>query len=202
MNTPLEILSPDEAALKTACVSAVREGLEGFAKVGRALLEIRESRLYRDTHATFVDFCAAEFGLKKRRAYQLIEAAAVVEESPECEKFCTSESQIREIGKVEPEKRAEVMAKAAESGKVTANSIREAAAGTPDEPKEAEIVQPQDAETRAYQVSLKIQGWIQEMKDHVASLNPSRTELIQAGLAFKKLGADFERSASAMEQLQ
>ena len=199
----LQSLSAEETELKAACIAAVREGMEAFTKVGRALLEIRESRLYRDTHATFEDFCRDQFGMKRQRAYQLIEAASTVAESPECQKFLTSESQARELAKVEPELRAEVLQAAAESGKVTAKSIREAAKPECEKfcTSESQATPaPMDAEARAYHVSLKIKCWADEVKEHVSSLNPSRAELIQAALAFKKLGADFERAAAQLTE--
>jgi hypothetical protein len=197
MSAAIESISPDDAVLLTACEQTIAEGMESFKSVGRALVEIRDSRLYRATHATFEDYCRDRWNWSRRRAYQLIEAAVVLDASPECAKFCTSESQARELAKVEPELRAEVLQAAAESGKVTAKSIREAA--KPAQQDEATPV-PMDAETRASHVSLKIKGWTDAVKEHVASLNPSRAELIQAGQAFKKLGADLERAAAQLSE--
>ena len=179
--------------MKAACIAAVREGMEAFTKVGRALLEIRESRLYRDTHATFEDFCRDEFGMKRQRAYQLIEAAVVVEESPECQKFLSSESQARELAKVDPEARAEVLQRAAESGKVTAKSINAAAS-------EAAPTLPNDDETRDYKRTLKLKSFSDAVMDWLASFKASPRDIIAAALHFKKLAADLERSAAQMEE--
>jgi hypothetical protein len=197
MSAALESISPDEVVMLTACEKTIAEGMESFKSVGRALVEIRDSRLYRATHATFEDYCRERWNWSRRRAYQLIEAAVVVAESPECEPLVHTERQARELAKVEPDKRAEVLHAAAECGKVTAKSIREAA--NPAQQDEAPPT-PIDSETRAYHVSLKIKSWTDEAKEHVASLNPSRAELIQAALAFKKLGADLERAAAQLSE--
>ena len=198
MSAALESISPDEVVMLTACEKTIAEGMESFKSVGRALVEIRDSRLYRATHATFEDYCRERWNWSRRRAYQLIDAAVVLDTSPECEPLVHTERQARELAKVEPELRAEVLKAAAESGKVTAKSIREAA--KPAEPEAVEVVQPMDSETRAYHVSLKIKGWTDEVKEHVAKLNPTRAELIQAALAFKKLGADLERAAAQLSE--
>lgn len=55
----------------------IERGLATFVEVGSALLEIRDGRLYRETHGTFEDYCAERWNLKRQRAYELIEAASV-----------------------------------------------------------------------------------------------------------------------------
>ncbi len=49
-----------------------------FARYGNALLEIRESRLYRQSHATFEDYCRERWQLSKRHANRLIESVDVI----------------------------------------------------------------------------------------------------------------------------
>jgi hypothetical protein len=48
-----------------------------FYEAGMALMELRDRRLYRSTHATFEDYCRDRFNYTRRRPYQLIEAAIV-----------------------------------------------------------------------------------------------------------------------------
>lgn len=55
----------------------VERGLSTFVDVGNALLEIRESRLYIETHGTFEAYCRDRFALQRQRAYELIEASRV-----------------------------------------------------------------------------------------------------------------------------
>lgn len=105
----------------------IGNGVQAFVVVGVALAEIRDSKLYRGEFATFEDYCREKWGWARRTAYQYIEAARTVQSLPENVRNCAqTESQARELAKVEPDKRAEVLEKAAESGAVTAKSIREA----------------------------------------------------------------------------
>jgi hypothetical protein len=55
----------------------IEEGLEGFLKVGKSLLEIRDSRLYRTTHDTFESYCRDRWALSLSRCNQLIGAITV-----------------------------------------------------------------------------------------------------------------------------
>jgi protein gp37/N6-adenosine-specific RNA methylase IME4 len=71
-------LDEREAGLLRECMAVITAGLETFFDVGNALRVIRDGRLYRATHPTFADFCAEHWDLSRPRAYQLIDAAAVV----------------------------------------------------------------------------------------------------------------------------
>ena len=55
----------------------VGRGITTFIEVGRALAEIRDRRLYRDSQDTFEAYCRELWELGRTRAYQLIDAAAV-----------------------------------------------------------------------------------------------------------------------------
>jgi hypothetical protein len=48
-----------------------------FYEAGMALMELRDRRLYRSTHATFEEYCRDRFDYTRRRPYQLIEAALI-----------------------------------------------------------------------------------------------------------------------------
>lgn len=67
----------DQRHLK-ALEKRIEQGLQTFREVGQALLEIRDTRLYRDSHGTFEDYCRDRWQLDKTRAYQFIGAAEVV----------------------------------------------------------------------------------------------------------------------------
>jgi hypothetical protein len=58
--------------------SVVDRGLKTFVEVGHALMEIRDSRLYRATHRTFRAYCEERFGFSDSRGRQLIAAAKTV----------------------------------------------------------------------------------------------------------------------------
>lgn len=49
-----------------------------FTEVGRALLEVRDGRLYRDRYATFETYCHDRWGLNPAASAQLVEIAEMV----------------------------------------------------------------------------------------------------------------------------
>jgi hypothetical protein len=76
----------------------VQRGLVTFIEVGRALAEIRDRRLYRQTHGTFEEYCHEKWLLRRTRAYQLIDAAKVGEAmSTMVDTPPTNERQAREL---------------------------------------------------------------------------------------------------------
>jgi hypothetical protein len=60
--------------------SIIERGLTTFVEVGKALMEIRDSRLYREQHPTFENYVKARWGFTKQWAYQQIEAAEICAE--------------------------------------------------------------------------------------------------------------------------
>jgi len=89
-------LSEEERNELAAREQTIKQGLKSFVEVGNALVIIRDDRLYRAEHSSFGS-CRARWQMGGSRAYQLIEASA-----------------------------AEVVERAAETGPLTATSIREA----------------------------------------------------------------------------
>lgn len=77
-NKPGE-LSDAEAGRLAELEAVVDRGLQTFVEVGRALGEIRDRKLYRQTHSTFEDYCRERWGFSRSRGYRLIEAAEVAE---------------------------------------------------------------------------------------------------------------------------
>jgi phage N-6-adenine-methyltransferase len=59
--------------------TVIARGLSTFVEVGLALLEIRDSRLYRAAHETFESYCRERWGWSRRHANRLIEASEVLE---------------------------------------------------------------------------------------------------------------------------
>lgn len=59
--------------------ATIEQGLRSFVDVGHALLSIRTDRLYTDVDETFEGYCKKRWGFAKSRAYQLIDAAKVVD---------------------------------------------------------------------------------------------------------------------------
>lgn len=107
----------------------VRTWWEDRSKVGAALQEIRDQKLYKHEHETFEDFCKQEYGFERAHAYRLIgfaEVKATIEMSPIGDKV-TRESQARALAPVPEEKRVEVLEETAKTGPVTAKRITETA---------------------------------------------------------------------------
>ena len=74
-NTQLNI---EERVRLQELESVVEQGLQTFYEVGVALDEIRENKLYRETHKTFEAYCREKWGIARRTAYQFIDAAQVM----------------------------------------------------------------------------------------------------------------------------
>jgi hypothetical protein len=106
--------------------TVIENGMKHFLVVGRALLRIRDSRLYRDTHRTFNDYCRDRWGMTRMRASQLIAAVAVSENvNPGLQ---IGEKHLRPLTRLEPEKQREVWQEAVETapgGKVTAEHVED-----------------------------------------------------------------------------
>ncbi len=110
-----------------ALEKVIEKGRQTFVDVGCALAEIRDSKLYLCEHNTFEDYCREKWGWTKTYCNNLIQGASVVKSIPaSVTTMVVNERQARELGKVEPEKRQEVIEIAAATGKVTAKSIKEA----------------------------------------------------------------------------
>ncbi len=75
----IEALSKSERRRLAELESEITEGLSWYERAGKALEEIRDSKLYRESHATFADYVAQKWDVTVRRAYQLMEASTAAE---------------------------------------------------------------------------------------------------------------------------
>jgi hypothetical protein len=73
-------LTTEEREQLVTCEQTIRRGLGTFVAVGVALMEIRDARLYRQTHLSFETYVQSVLTLSRPRAYQLIDSAGVVQE--------------------------------------------------------------------------------------------------------------------------
>lgn len=94
-------------------------------------MEIRDSRLYRESHGTFEEYCKSKWGLKQSRAYQMIDAAKVstnLKSSTNVE-LPQKESQARPLTKLPADQQAPAWEKAVEIAggeQPTAKQVEEA----------------------------------------------------------------------------
>lgn len=148
---PLDVTAEDYPASTTITVTAVevpelteaelsdrlhleRKVERAVFEAGKALMELRDRRLYRSTHRTFEDYCRERFNYSRDAAYLKISAAVVYEN---IEKHLptngrqiplpTNSRQLRDLAKanLEPNVQASVWAQAVEeaSGKVPSGRI-------------------------------------------------------------------------------
>lgn len=138
-------LTDGEAERLDACEQVIERGLATFVDVGMALLDVRDSRLYRAAYPTFEAYCTERWSMSRKRAYDLTTAAQVVQSlSPMGDiPMPTNERQARELMGLSPEAQREVWQAAVETapeGKVTAAHVRETAAALKAQPERPEWV--------------------------------------------------------------
>jgi len=104
------VLSADEGARLAQLEREIKTGISTFIKVGRALAEIRDARLYRATHGSFESYCRETWGFSRQRASQLIGAAGVAVDLSTA--VDTPERVLRPLVALEPAARRETWAKA------------------------------------------------------------------------------------------
>jgi len=75
----IEALAPAEQTRLAELEAVVERGMQTFVEVGLALTEIRDARLYRETHGTFETYLAARWGMSRANGYRMIDAAQVAE---------------------------------------------------------------------------------------------------------------------------
>ncbi len=102
-------LTTNESKSLASHEKTIERGIATFQEVGAALMAIRDGKLYRQSHKTFEAYCKERWSMSRPRAYQLIEAADVVEDlSTKVDKMPTSEKQTRPLASVPKANRAEV----------------------------------------------------------------------------------------------
>lgn len=183
MTTQLTTLQRSEREVLERNEAVIRDGLNNFMKVGKALLEIREFKLYRETHATFEAYLKEKWSLSYRRAIQLIDASVVVENMNNCSGLAVeNEAQARELSTLPPEQQAPAFQAAQEAAKtegrdVTAKDVKAAVKARKPQPApeiQAEPIQPTEKPTEQpnnderIMHSLKVQ--IEEMDSLITNI--------------------------------
>lgn len=128
------VLAQSERDRLAELETTIGYGLHAFLRVGEALLEIREARLYRETHSAFEDYCRERWGITDGRANQLIAAKRVHEVIAGTDTTTVvppaNEAQARELAPLldQPEELRDTWQRAIEAtdGKPTAAAIRAA----------------------------------------------------------------------------
>ena len=119
------------------CEATIERNLSAFIETGAALLIIKDSRLYRETHASFESYLAERWNMGKTSAYRLIKAAEVVAGIENIGApvsrvgeavLPANEAQARPLSALPEDQRAEAWAKAVEAaeGRPTAAEVQAA----------------------------------------------------------------------------
>lgn len=110
--------------------ATIEKGLTTFVDVGLALLEIRNERLYKESHSDFDSYCRERWGWDRTYAHRHIEAARVASMLP-IGNSPANEAQARELSRIAKEHGEDaaraVWNQANAEGSPTASSIRRAA---------------------------------------------------------------------------
>ena len=87
----------------TELETVIGRGLQTFVDVGIALLEIRDSRLYRNEYSTFEDYCRDRWAMDRTYAHRTIEAAKVASNLLPIGNIPVNEAQARPLTSLPPE---------------------------------------------------------------------------------------------------
>jgi hypothetical protein len=125
---PAVALTAGERGELDECEGIIEQGLSIVFEVGMALLRIRESRLYRDSHPTFEQYCHDRWNIGRSYAWRVMGAAERLKLLPGDDHLPRPENefQMRPFLKLAPEefpgawKRA---VKTAKEGKVTTRIV-------------------------------------------------------------------------------
>ena len=66
MSRALAHLDVDETRLLAECERIIDAGIKAFCEMGKALVTIRDRKLYRETHGTYEDYCKDRWGIEER----------------------------------------------------------------------------------------------------------------------------------------
>ena len=146
----------------------IEKGKQTFVTVGLALTEIRDRKLYRKDFETFEAYCQERWGWSRQRGSQLINAATVVQQLPQnLSTMVDSERVAREISKVPPTERPQVIEEASNNGHLTAKAIKEKYGPPPVQPapvKSKPQVPEPELDCTGYPIPAKIQPAWDEAK--------------------------------------
>jgi hypothetical protein len=133
---PVEVVCSDPQELTTA-EKKKRKQLErtvekAFYLAGLALKELRDLRLYRNTHRSFNDYCRSRFGHSRQKSNYLIAGAEIYQNLTTncCLVLPSTESQVRPLAPLDPLQQCQAWTAAVEkaNGSVPpARLVREAA---------------------------------------------------------------------------
>lgn len=123
-------LSVIETAQLENLECVIAGGLKSFVEVGRALLRIRDGRLYRAAYMTFESYCQEKWDMSRRYANMLVAAADVVDDLGTNVPTPANEAQVRPLTRLPENQRAAAWKEAVKvsDGKPTAAVVEKVVA--------------------------------------------------------------------------
>jgi hypothetical protein len=191
-------LSPTERKQFAKLRHEIQEGLSEmhsrFVQVGKALLEIREKKLFRGKYKNFIEFCEEEFNIAKTRAYELAGAAEIMRDFSAVAEFSTvptNERQMRPLTALkEPEQRKVAWQKAlslAGDKPVVESDVRKAVAEVKGGGKPKEVADVANSEDQA-------SAWKNRIRE--AFKKGGYEDVFEQPLAWAATGVDLYSKAS------
>lgn len=89
MDSAVAELDLSEAGL-AECEAVIQRSMDAFLDAGRALIRIRDQRLYKPRYQTFERYCQKRWNFSRQRSQQLMAAAEVIEIVSETEVYAPS----------------------------------------------------------------------------------------------------------------
>jgi len=121
-------LDTQEQARLDELESTIEQGLQGFYELGKALDEIRQSRLYRQSYKNFEAYCRDRWGIARQTAHRFIAATQVVDNLAKTDlQIPKKENQVRPLAKLTPEQQVKIWGEAvdlAQDGQPTGASVK------------------------------------------------------------------------------
>jgi len=121
-------LTTKETSRLAELEKVIHENIMSFYRLGSALKEIHDRKLYRAEFKDFESYCKERWSFGKSQGYRLIESTKIIQNlSPIGDILPINESQIRPLAKLKPEKQKKAWKKAVETapeGKVTAAHVK------------------------------------------------------------------------------
>ncbi len=159
-------LTPEEEKDK---LRLERQVEKGFYISGKALAELRDRRLYRNTHSNFHSYCKERFNFGRQSANYLIAAVKVYENltTNGCQILPTSERQVRPITALASE----------EQNQVWQTAVEKAKGRTPSSTLVKEVVEqmypknPPEKPELAHHLKLQPRGLVEINTPHLADLH-------------------------------
>jgi len=189
-------LTEQETTLLNECEAVVSKGIKAFKEVWGALLEIRDSKLYRKEFRTFDDYCVVKWDLSKRYVNRNLKALDTLNNLGPMGPNEMTERQLRPLTNLEPEMQRQVMKEAQEINPKAPTSL-------------IEDVVSQYGGVNAVLKELKLNPDLvfnseQELIDKAKSLvpTPAPVEIIKEVIKDESLLSEIKKNKDTINQLQ